>query len=362
LYSSHYIGGSGELINSQTESILYCSNKYRNILLQKKIFIGRSKLAVDTTFNSDKKCVLCNKCMSGCEFGSIYSSASMLEELKKNKQFTYFPKKYVDTYAENEDSVMLNITDLINGECKSVTCETLILASGCFDTTKIVHNSLNRSEKKYTFKDSQKFYFPILSFKKEVDVNSKSIELAHLYLQMLDNKNRIIQIQLYPGKKIVNEILINIFGARVTKLIDYFFSPFINRFSIAMMYLHSDVSGSFTVNYKTQNKAVISGKGNNASTIIFIKTWIRLMLNCKYLGFLPIPFYIKSKIGHSQHFGSSLFCAALVNNSLDGAIGNSKRVFAVDSSIFPSIPATPTTSLIIGSALKISENILKKFY
>ena len=92
LYSSHYIGGGGDLTNSQTKSILYFSERYRSILVQKGIFIGRSKLAVETDINSGKKCILCNKCMSGCEFGSIYSSASMLEELKKINSLHTTPK------------------------------------------------------------------------------------------------------------------------------------------------------------------------------------------------------------------------------------------------------------------------------
>ena len=79
---------------------------------------------------------------------------------------------------------------------------------------------------------------------------------------------------------------------------------------------------------------------------------------------LPLPIFIKSKVGVSQHFGSSLpesKSKDLGNVNLDGELIPFKNIYIADSSSLSRIPATPPTYISMSNAYRISSKIIKKY-
>ena len=75
----------------------------------------------------------------------------------------------------------------------------------------------------------------------------------------------------------------------------------------------------------------------------------------------PFKFIIPSKLGHSQHFGGSLPMSKIKSHNRTDFMGrpfNMKNVHVVDSTILPSIPATPTTFVCMANAVRIMKGIL----
>lgn len=348
--------------NHQSKFILDQAERNFSQLINAGILIGKAKLAVDSMLGSEKTCILCGKCMTGCEVGSIFNSWNTVSLLKEDEKFRYFEHRLVRRFRERNKVVELFFSTLPDESESMESYDAVILAAGCIDSTKIVDCSLGWTGNEYQIKDSQKFYFPVWVGKGFRGSTNESISLAHLYVQDFDAKGNVIQCQLYPGKPIAHMIFEHLFG-RFGQVIGRLFSPFLNRCMVGVVYFSSAVSGRIPIRFGGGNQIFAGGNENQASTKEF-NTFIGKLINLRNLtGFSPF-FYLKlkSKLGHSQHFGGTIPMKAkpakYESDSLGRPFGCS-RVFVVDSAVLPSVPATPTTGLVMANASRISEWVAK---
>lgn len=362
LYSSKYRGVELNYETPPTLDILNSAKEYQKKLIEREIYVGKSRLAIQADANEPNVCILCNKCMEGCSSNSIFSANHLMDKLLASPLFQYHQDCLVEKFLEDDDCVSLTILDVKTGITKSKRANYLVLGAGCLDTTRIINASKDSNEGRYIIKDSQKYYFPVLTFKSNKKNTGKSIELAHIYVQMIDYQGHIIQVQLYPGAKILIELFERLFGIKLSVILRGIFGAFIERFYIGMMYLHSDISGQIEMQFMKDKSVRLTGIENKDGNKVFNDGLWKMIVNARYLRFLPIPFfYLKAKLGHSQHFGSTL--PMKVDNSITGVDINCRvngflRVFVVDSSALPSIPGTPTTTLIMANSLRVSDKMI----
>lgn len=364
LYSSRYRGPDLNYETNSTLDILNSAKVNHERLISHGIFVGKARLAIQAKSNEPNSCVLCNKCMNGCLSNSIFSASHILSKLLLSPHFKYHSHCLVEKFTEDKNGVSILFFDTKNNIKAVATADYLVLGAGCFDTTKIVNASKEAEGMSYQIKDSQKFYFPVITFKSSQNTKEQSIELAHIYVQMIDSQGHIIQTQLYPGSKILLELIKRLFGSRFTSIFNIVFRPLIKRFYIGMMYLHSDVSGVMSLKFTGDKVAHIAGIENKMSQKVFRNALWRMLVNARYLRFAPIPlFYLKAKLGHSQHFGSTLPMQednSKVGVNVNCRVNGFSRTFAVDSSVLPSIPGTPTTTLTMANSLRVSDLIIEE--
>jgi len=365
LYPYKYIGKDFIYQGDQTQYILNRVNNNKEALLKRKIYVGKSKLAVKSNQSINNRCVLCYGCLSGCRSNSIFSSKSIIDDLIKNSHFKYRPNTLVKSFCENDNSIEIKYQDLENTQEYSASYDYLILAAGCFDTLKILNKSSYLPENKAQIKDSQKYYFLAFTLHPNKGSPPQTISLAHLYIQTLDSYGNLVQGQLYPGGEILKQILVRKFGIFIGHILAVLLRPILSRALIGMVYLNSNISGSIKIHFSDEHNVTLDAKFNPQAHSEFLLTMRKYIKNFHYLGFFTIPFiFLKSKIGHSQHFGASLPMTfpedpQEMSSDVFGRPLGLKKVFVVDSTVLPNIPASPTTSLIMGNAKRISDHLIK---
>jgi ferredoxin len=346
---------------NQTTFLLNRAKKYKNYLNKNDIYIGKSKLAVQANPSAANVCVKCGKCMEGCQYDSIFSAANMLDDLLLDARFTYRPLALVKSVSESGDSISLSYKNLSrDNEINTEYFSSAVLAAGCLDTLRIVDNSSEKKPTHYTIKDSQKFYFPVFVWGSRQRNDSKSIALAHLYIQSLDSNSNLIQTQLYPGLQFLNSILIEKLGSLLGGICSKILNPVLSRTYIGMTYLHSNISGTMTVKFNQENINV-SGESNENSTVEFRSLLVKLLKIGHKTGFYVFPrLYLRAKIGHSQHFGGAIEMMEVPLPGGADALGRPfgfHRVYVVDATVLPTIPATPTTTIAVSNAIRIANKI-----
>ncbi|MGC4240747.1 MAG: GMC oxidoreductase [Herbaspirillum sp.] len=343
--------------NRQSAHILRKVAENSTALLADELMVGKAKLAIDSTPGSPTACVLCGECMTGCTRGAIFNAWDKVALLKKRPQFRYLEGNIVHQFEERDDGVDLIFSPLQGGDRQRAGYDAVILAAGCIDSTKIADASLGWTGYEYKILDSQKFYFPVWVGRGGHSPIDESISLAHLYVQSFDSNKNIIQGQLYPGKLIAQTILEHLLG-RVGKMFGKLISPFLNRCFVGVAYFSSTVSGRIGIRFEEGNKMVVSGTDNVRSTTEFDTFARKLRKHAKRTGFTaPFGLKMRSKLGHSQHFGGTIPMKANPARYESDSLGRPfgcQKVFIVDSTVLPSIPATPTTGLVMANAARIA--------
>lgn len=329
--------------------------KYKDAISSLGVSIGLSKLAV-----SPDKCIKCSKCMEGCTEGAIFNSADLFIDLKKSDKFVYMGGTLVERFQEKNDSVKLDVIDLKSGRKKSIEFDTFILAAGAVDTSNILMESL-RIKGDVKLRESKKFYFPVFSTNLLKSANlDNTISLSHFFIQESENES-MVHCQLYSCYHIMRYVMKGKLGSLSTSLL-FPFKFILKNFYLAMIYLDSEDSGGI----------VMSTVGNvrNVSGVESIKSKERLESFVskmrkifKYTRLYPIPLYLSSKLGHSQHFGGTFPMKVLPNSNEVDMLGrpmNHDRVFVVDASILPTIPSSPTTTIVMANAIRICKKLISK--
>lgn len=104
--------------------------------------MGRARCAVLTQpMKNRKACTLCDMCIWGCQYDSIYSASQDLDELRSFSNLDYRPGRIVDRFEKVEGGYRVRIsTNEKNepGESLTLKCRVLILATGTLVTTRLV--------------------------------------------------------------------------------------------------------------------------------------------------------------------------------------------------------------------------------
>lgn len=362
IYPTKLSGNDLNYENIQSAFILQEANRNAAELLKQGIVLGKSKLAINNTPGSTNSCILCGQCMTGCERGAIFNSWTTVQTLKEQPGFRYFDRQLVHRFEERGQIVELTVSELPNRTQRKECYRSVILAAGCIDSTKIVDASLDWTGYKYRIQDSQKFYFPVWISKGGSSTNNKTISLAHLYVQAFDSYGNVVQGQLYPGQLIATTILEHLFGG-FGRLIEALIKPLLNRFFVGVAYFSSSVSGQIEIQFSNDNQMTACGTANEQSNNEF-KTYIsKLIKSRKLTGFVPLfRIKLKSKLGHSQHFGGTIPMKAKPVKYESDRLGRPfgcQNVFIVDSTVLTSIPATPTTGLAMANSARIASSVVK---
>ena len=340
-------------------------------LTQANINIARARLAVGKVLSSNQDgCVSCGLCMHGCPYNAIFNPKFVVDKfLINNRDFNYIPHTLVEKITEIGRAVNLSIKDLQLNTNKTVKYDRIYVACGSVGSTVLIARSLNWTNKEFTFLDSQKYLFPFFLSKRIVGaVGEATNTLAQICAQTnnLASSNKTLHMQLYGYNDLLVEPLRLRLGEFITNKLVSMGSPLLERIMIGMVYLHSDDSGY--LKFKVQPDVEkgwgnISGVVNPKSKMVYKEFITKLNeLKASTGGSVFSSLTMSNLPGNSQHFGGSLPMKAnsgLYETDHIGRPYGMEFTHVVDTSVFTSIPGTPTTYPAMANAARIAIESLK---
>lgn len=350
--------------SSQAKEFLARLETKKTYLNQSGIYFGHARQAA-----SSNDCRSCGMCLYGCPYGVVYSAAHTLEKLMKNKLFSYKKGYFVTRFEEQNDSVKLWANNITTDQEVQFSAKRIFVASGVLPSTQLVLNSLEYYNKPIYMKDSQHFLMPLLHswFIKQNPITEETNSLVQLFFEIIgsDVHKKTAHIQLYTFNDLFAVDMRKRFGP-FAKLFTPLISQLSQRLVVAQGFLHSDYSAKIEVRLiKGKKKARLHlkalGNSKTDNAIAHIKS--KLYKISRTAGILPLtPLSRVGPVGSSFHCGSTFPMkenpTGLDSDTL-GRPAGLQRVFVIDASVFPSIPATTITLSVMANAHRIAMESVK---
>jgi choline dehydrogenase-like flavoprotein len=354
-------------LSRQATDFLNALERSAKTLNHRGIWYGASRLAV---FGSSRNpaCCYCGNCMYGCPFGLIYSSSFTVDALRQNPNFTYYQGAVVDRVVEQAPGITLLARDVRTGEPLRFEGSRVFLACGVLPTTKILLDSLDAYEQPVTLQDSCYFLLPLLQYGATRDAAQERLHtLAQCFLEILDPEvcDQTVHLQVYTYNELYSLALKKLLGSLVVRsgLPQHLL---LNRLLLLQGYLPSAYSPRIQIalhkNRETELSTLQLSPVANERTNLTLKNVVRkLRKSSSLLRGMPIgPMLRASKPGRSFHSGGTFPMRETpgpLQSDRYGRPHGFARVHAVDSTVFPSIPATTITLSVMANAHRIGSAI-----
>jgi choline dehydrogenase-like flavoprotein len=333
-------------------------------LSARQILYGNARLAIHTEESTDaRRCNGCGECFAGCVRGSIFSTRPALEDMIARKQIDYRPGIYVRRVSEVRGLARLEGLMTESGEPFAAEFDAVFLASGPISTTSILLRSKNAYDEVVPLKESEKFLLPMIRLRgADTMWDRPGVTLSSLFLETKVKalSDHWVHVQVVS----MNPLILAGSGlpGRGTAFGRKFWGPLLRRTMIAWCALHSDHSSHFdlrlrnagndtdVVELKLQLSPKARAAAQTAATDLFRKGLL--------FHTLIWPWALKfDTLGTGTHSGSSFPMretpAARFDSDTLGRPFGWKRIFAVDASVLPSIPATTLAFSVVANAYRI---------
>jgi choline dehydrogenase-like flavoprotein len=340
-------------------------HKFSRSLEDKGFFFGQSRLAAsfDGSFGHSKKCRRCGLCLYGCVYDDLYSSAWTVDELCRNKNFTYLNGYIVDFIKNNKNYLTIHSLKDLDGSPRIFRANKVFLAAGSIASTRIILKSKSIYNIPVNLKVSDFYIMPSFTFFSSKKVTEENLNTCCQYfLQVKDDKidSRLINLQIYTYTDHYYKAFKKASGF-LFPILKHFINWFLDRFVVVFCYLHSDNSAHMNLTLKDGGILDIEGTKNPESRRIFNRLRRKLWKSSFKTGLFPLPFFGgEQKIGNSVHYGGSLPMSTNpkdLNTDIFGAVEGFKNLHVVDAAIFPSVPATSPTFVIMANAYRIGSEV-----
>ena len=327
------------------------------------LLCGQARLLVNASKSSKFGCRNCGECMSGCVYGAIYKPSYEIDALIKEDKIEYLSQLFVTSIEKNtEGLIKVNYLDTI-GRRNYINAKRVYLASGAVNTSKIVLNSLRTQIKHLNLKTRGGYVVPSFSFSKIENEWPNTNTFPSIFIEQ---KNSFLKSWSHIQVSTTNELLIrrNLNFLSKIKFLSPLLKPFLSRIFILFINYHSKHSGSYKLSLQIKDLKDENPKLTSVFLLKKPKFVIRavcfielLILFLRTGSLLLVPF--SSLNSGTYHVGGSLPMknAPKGCNETDiyGQISSLRGLHIVDSSVFPSLPATTIGLLSMSNAYRITE-------
>lgn len=328
---------------------------------------GASRLAMRAYAAQGRSgCIYCGCCLYGCPHELIYNATATLADLSQHAKFRYIGDAVVKRLVESGGRVRIWAESKKADRLFEWETERLFLACGPLATTRILLESMEVYDRPLTLRDSQYFLLPALRFSNVPQVVEEDLHtLCQAFIEILDEtlSRHTIHLQVYTYNDLYRSVLQKQLG-RWYSPFSCFANPFLGRLLTIQGYLHSELSPTVHVSLHRREKGeepllrvIRQEKPAAAKTIRLISR--KLMANRKYLRFIPLsPWQQIGLFGHGFHTGGTFPMRERPGDFECDTLGRPAgfdQVHLVDSTTFPSIPATTITLTVMANAYRIAE-------
>ena len=298
-----------------------------------------SQLAID-----EGKCISCGKCLTGCPEDAIFSTEYLwpkVLELPNVKMISglvdkleYTEKSKIELKIQSE-----NMEDLVY--------DKVYVACGALASAALLQIS-NFANEKLVVKDSQVYYLPIISLRRNDD--QKHITLAQAFI---NGKTPFKgHISIYDSSTDIKERVRNKLG-RISLIIP---NLFWSHLLAGIGFLPPAKSGSMYLS-KIDNLSIISSRRRLTSkfwALIYIFSNLKIFIKS---GLIPLPFLPKlPNPGASYHVGGTSNSKGEYIVDVDGKVLGHDNLYVVDSTSLREIPTGPITASAMANAWRIAES------
>jgi choline dehydrogenase-like flavoprotein len=360
------------LLDSSPQAVAFLADmaKHRETLQSRGIRFGLSRLACRTEPENGKPgCVYCGLCMYGCPNEIIYSSSYTLRKLQQDERFTYIPNIVVERLREDGEGVSISGQNRLTGEPVQFQAERVLLGCGTIATTRILLESLEAYDHPLELLDSQYFLVPFLRYRKTGRPRSDRLHtLAQAFLEINDPaiSSNSIHLQTYTYNDLYLGAMKNLFGPAFP-LLKPVIHAVVDRMFVMQGYLHSDLSPTAKVTLKRPSDSrpgqlVLEQVAPSIPSKKTIRQVLKKIGSCgKYLLGRPLGVMLQvAPTGRGFHSGGTFPMRREPKEFECDTLGRPygmKFVHVVDSTAFPSIPATTITLSVMANAHRIAGGV-----
>ena len=316
---------------------------------------GASRLAVDAS------CVYCAMCLYGCPYGYIYNSSDTVEQLRANPGFLYRPGILVQRVAEAGSHVELSGIAIAGDVPFQMSVDRAFLACGVFSTARIVLASMEAFGETVHAADNCYFLLPLLRYRKTADVKREALHtLAQVFLELIDPtiSPHTVHLQVYTYNELYRRQLRNMLGP----LAPAAEGALLGRLMLIQGYLHSDISPGINLELDRDGTLNLSIEPNSKMKNALAALRRRLWAERGALRALPVSAAMRvGKPGRGFHTGGTFPMRAQphrLETDISGRPHGFSRVHLVDSSVFPTLPATTITLSVMANAHRIGSAVV----
>jgi hypothetical protein len=348
---------------SQIESDIKIDNLKKDLdkLNNTSFVTGSSRIFLETK-KKDSKCRFCGYCMTGCSFESIFNAKDEFNKLLKKNKIKYYNNKKVVKFKKIGNKIRIFFDD----SQQFVDYDKVLVGAGALSTSSIILNSLKKI-RKVSLKHAALFVIPFLSLKSFSFNWPQTNTLSKIFIELKDIKSdNWAHCQLNQA----NEIVLNKLGYFRFNFfpLNLIYSFFLKRLFTLTCTLHSNYSGNYKVSSSKLNKKInIKYVKNIKSKKQINKIFSLLKKKFFNLNFFSLKYLINyAHKADNYYIGGSFPMreapSQYNHTNILGEINGLEGVHIIDSSTFPSIPATTFGLLIMLNSARITDKIfnLKK--
>lgn len=351
--------------STQAESFIEDLRKSRDLLKQRGFLFGYSRIAVAPRNRHGRECAACGLCMYGCPYGLIYNSASTLDELCADARFKYVRGVVVEKFSETAGGVEIVARSRESGARLTFDARRVYVAAGVLASTRMLLESTEAYDRPLTLRDSQYFLLPLLRYKSTPEVFGEGLHtLSQAFVELFDSEisEKSVHLQIYTYNELYKQAIRNSLGP-AHRALRFASNAFLKRFLLVQGFLHSDLSATIEVRLEaprggSPGKLLLEARENALTAGVLKKVVAKLRRSRALLRGVPLsPMMKVGDAGRSFHAGGTLPMRrepAECETDLLGRPKGFKRVHVVDSSIFPSINASPITFTAMANAHRIA--------
>lgn len=328
-----------------------------NLLKPNEVVFGQARLLLKSN-----DCQYCGGCLSGCVYGAIYKANQTLDGWIQKGLVDYRTGVYVERLEETVNGVNVYAKDA-NGVNIKHFSHRIYLAAGVVNSTAIVMKSKHLYQQSATVKTTFGFIAPLFSFKKLPLDWPNNNTMPGIFLEYKDKK--LSDSWIHTQLSTPNELVLKKLGIKLdgNNPIQKMKRKLAEHLVVAHGNMHSNGANHYqlSLNKNAQNGAMLNATREDPTQAkLIVKSAVdKLAELAPTFGCHVIkPFVQDTTQAHGFHLGASMPMkknpsSAMETDTLGRPLGW-KKIHVVDSSVFPSIPATTVGVLAMANARRIA--------
>lgn len=353
-------------LSSQTRGFYSDIQRHAEYLQRIGIYYGQARIAAGNG-HEVPKCRKCGLCLYGCVYECLFTTRALLRKLSECRNFTYTGGLVVDKIEENPSGAFVHCRDSKDGASVICKADRIYLGAGVVSSTRILLASKNAYDRPVVMRHSDHFQLPLLRIPGCGGITKEYLTtVSQLALEVKDPEidSALVHLQVYGYNDLYEQVLRKKLSGPL-KPLQHLIGQVLDRLFIIKGYVHSDKSSHMLVSLKqgVDGALHVVGERNPAASRIASRVASKIASQGRRLKLLTSPFLVGvGEPGLGNHSGGTFPMAADPGEFQCDILGRPSgfsRVHVVDSTIFPSIPATTITLTIMANAHRIATSSLR---